>query len=61
MSGPFTTITVNQYHMLQDIFQAADRLFKCVAEFPKEPAIWGEWMDALKIAVDKYKKSTGGL
>lgn len=56
MSGPFTTITVNQYHMLQDIFLAADRLLNCVSEFPKDPSIWGEGMETLGTVVDKYKK-----
>lgn len=62
MSGPFTTITVNQYHMLQDIFVAADRFLKVTAEFPNDPSTWGEWMETLDTAVDKYKSSTtGGL
>lgn len=57
MSGPFTTITVNQYHMLQDVFTTADKFLNVVAEFPKEPSAWGEWMEALETAVDKYKRS----
>lgn len=55
MSGPFTTITVNQFHIMEDVFHAADRFLKCTAEFPDQPAIWGEWMEALETAVDKYK------
>ena len=61
MSGPFTTITVNQYHMLQDVFRAADNFLKVTSEFPDQPATWGESMEALETAVDKYKKIQGGL
>jgi hypothetical protein len=56
MSGPFTTITVERFHKLADIFVAADCFLNVVAEFPTEPAIWGERIEALEIAVATYKK-----
>ncbi len=58
MSGPFTTLTVDRFNMLQDVYIAADRFLNCTAEFPKEPSAWGEWMEALETAVSKYKKAT---
>ncbi len=57
MSGPFTTLTVERFNMLQDIYIRADCFLKCVAEFPKDPSACGEWIESLESAVENYKKT----
>jgi hypothetical protein len=56
MISPFTTITVNQFHKLEDVYVAADRFLKVAAEFPDHPSAWNEQMVTLENAVENYKK-----
>lgn len=58
MSGPFTTITVDQWHALTDVLVRADRLCECICEFPKELNSCGEHLDALIESVNKAKALT---
>lgn len=37
---------------LTRVIDAADRLYGCIAEFPDDPSIWGEYIDALDAALE---------
>ncbi len=58
MTGPYTTITVERFQTMENVARAADNFLKVAAEFPDEPSAWGEWMEALENAVERYKKKT---
>lgn len=58
MSGPFTTITVDQFHKMQDAILAADRLTVILEATLKADLIPMEGLGVrLKEAFDDYKAS----
>jgi hypothetical protein len=41
---------------LGKVLATADRLISCIAEFPKQPNAWGEYMEALEVALAQAKE-----